>query len=219
MEVLTLPLLKKEAKVFSRLLNSQFIPTLYGITDGKKIGTYIEQSFRNYLLEKYIFDEGNSALGIDFPGELLLVDLKVTSIKQPQSSSPFRNARQKVYGLGYHLLVMVYQKTDHQTQKAAQLYIEHVVFIDKARTADYQTTLGIISILENNGGYDSIYSFLEERDLPLDNSGKDLLTVEILNNPPQLGYLTISNALQWRLQYPRAIKYSATIEGLEDILE
>lgn len=28
---------------------------------------------------------------------------------------------------------------------------------------------------------------------------------EILRNPPKQGYLTISNALQWRLQYGRVI--------------
>lgn len=35
--------------------------------------------------------------------------------------------------------------------------------------------------------------------------GRDLLAERILQNPPQLGYLTISNALQWRLQYSRII--------------
>jgi len=29
------------------------------------------------------------------------------------------------------------------------------------------------------------------------------LADEVLRKPPQLGYLTISNALQWRLQYGR----------------
>ena len=29
---------------------------------------------------------------------------------------------------------------------------------------------------------------------------------ELLKNPPNIGYLTISNALQWRLQYRRLIE-------------
>jgi len=59
--------------------------------------------------------KSSSAKGIDFPE--LGVDLKTTSIKQPQSSCPFKSARQKIYGLGYHLLVFVYEKIDEQTRQ------------------------------------------------------------------------------------------------------
>jgi hypothetical protein len=38
--------------------------------------------------------------------------MKVTRIKQPQSSCPFKSARQKIYGLGYSLIVFVYEKID-----------------------------------------------------------------------------------------------------------
>ena len=55
--------------------------------------------------KKYDFDGGNSASGIDLPE--LEVDIKTTSINQPQSSCPFKSARQKIYGLGYNLLVFV----------------------------------------------------------------------------------------------------------------
>jgi hypothetical protein len=48
---------------------------------------------------------GNLAKGIDFPE--LGVDIKVTSIRQPQSSCPFKSVRQKIYGRGYSLLVFV----------------------------------------------------------------------------------------------------------------
>ncbi len=70
-------------------------PTLYGVTDGKAVGTYFEHKFKSYLCEKYEFEEGSSASGIDFPE--LAVDMKVTSIKQPQSSCPFRSA-QRFFG-------------------------------------------------------------------------------------------------------------------------
>ena len=60
----------------------------------------------------------------------LNVDLKVTSIKQPQSSSPFRSAQQKVRGLGYSLLVFVYQKTDDNAKRTGKLQILHTIFVD-----------------------------------------------------------------------------------------
>lgn len=72
------------------------------VTDGKAVGTYVEATFNAWITRHLEHRPGNAALGIDFPE--LEVDLKVTSIKQPPSSCPFRNATQKVYGLGYHLL-------------------------------------------------------------------------------------------------------------------
>lgn len=217
MDALTLIALKKEANVFCSSLSTATIEELYGATDGKAVGTYVEHKFRDYLSSKYDFKGGSSAQGIDFPDAELQVDLKVTSIRQPQSSCPFRDASQKVYGLGYNLLLMVYDKTDDPTLEAARLSIEHVVFISKERTADYQTTFGLKEILRRNGNDEDIVAFLEERHLPLDEIGRDLLAKRILENPPEIGYLTISNALQWRLQYRRAIDYANQIAGLEDL--
>jgi len=39
-----------------------------------------------------------------------------------------------------------------------------------------------------------------------------------MNEPPEVGYLTVSNALQWRLQFGRALSAIGTIEGVEDLL-
>jgi len=119
MQVLTIDILKHEASRFSVLESSHDEPSIYGSTDGKAVGTYLEHKFQNYLKKKYQFDMGNSASGIDFPS--LGVDIKVTSITQPQSSCPFKSARQKVYGLGYNLLVFVYKKEDNQTTKTTRL--------------------------------------------------------------------------------------------------
>src|SRR5689334_21753592 len=107
---LTIDFLTAEAKVFAETERSHDEPKLFGVTDGKAVGTYLEQKFSLHVIQKYEYVQGNSASGIDFPS--LDVDIKVTSIKQPQSSCPFENARQKVYGLGYHLLVFVYSKSD-----------------------------------------------------------------------------------------------------------
>ncbi|GIW00012.1 MAG: hypothetical protein KatS3mg058_1415 [Roseiflexus sp.] len=78
---LTLELLKTEAHTFAAIESGHREPTLYGVTDGKAVGTYFEHKFRSYLREKYDFKEGSSASGIDFPE--IEVDMKVTSIRQP----------------------------------------------------------------------------------------------------------------------------------------
>ncbi len=161
---------------------------------------------------KYKYEEGNSAKGIDFPE--LLVDIKVTSVKQPQSSSPFKSAKQKIFGLGYSLLVFVYDKSDDSEQQTAKLNILHTIFVDKERTGDFQTTSGIRRILENKGNEDDLISFLQERMLPVDDILAAEIAQELLQKPPELGYLTISNALQWRLQYKRVIAVAGTVDGV-----
>jgi hypothetical protein len=97
-------------------------------------------------VKRFDYIVGSAASGIDFPA--LEVDLKVTSIRQPQSSCPFRSASQKVYGLGYNLLVFVYDKSDDPSTHAALLNFHEAIFIERERTADYQTTRGLLGILE-----------------------------------------------------------------------
>jgi len=214
---LTLAALKTEARLFVHDLGKRPIKELYGTTDGKAVGTYVEHGFHKHLLTKHTYATGNSASGIDFPE--LLVDLKVTSVKQPQSSCPFRDATQKVYGLGYHLLVFIYEKVDDHKTRTTKLVFPHSVFVAQEQTADYQTTYGLLQILTRNGNKDDVVAFLEERNLPLDEIGRDRLADEILKKPPELGYLTISNALQWRLQYGRAITVAeqGKTQGIENL--
>jgi len=49
---LTLEILKAEARAFAGLESAHREPSLYGVTDGKAIGTYFEQKFRPYLRER-----------------------------------------------------------------------------------------------------------------------------------------------------------------------
>ncbi|GGA27559.1 hypothetical protein [Okeania sp. KiyG1] len=133
---------------------------MYGITDGKAIGTYVEQAFNKYLISKYLYTPGSTSSGIDFPE--LEVDLKVTSIRQPQSSCPFRDASQKVYGLGYHLLFFVYEKIDNQELLEASLNFKSAIFVAKEKTGDYQTTRGLLEIISRNGNQDDVIGFLED---------------------------------------------------------
>lgn len=201
---LTVKLLCEEAGVFAEAEFAHAEPAIYGVTDGKAVGTYLEHKFQTYLREKYTYEEGSSAKGIDFPK--LGVDIKVTSIKQPQSSCPFKNARQKIFGLGYSLLLFVYDKTDDQKTRTGCLNILHSIFIHAEKTADYQITTGILNILKNNGNTDDIVAFLHDELLPVEEIQACQIADEILANPPNIGYLTISNALQWRLQYRRVIE-------------
>jgi len=213
---LTIESLKNEAKSFSRTESHHKEPSLFGVNDGKAVGTYLEHKFQDYLAIRYRYSKGSSAKGIDFPD--LCVDIKVTSIRQPQSSCPFKSARQKIYGLGYSLLVFVYDKKDDRKKRTATLVINHVIYIDSSRTADFQTTSGILRILETAGNADDLVAFMSERSLPLDDIQARILAEEILRKKPAVGYLTISNALQWRLQYSRAIEKAGMIGGVSRII-
>ena len=212
---LTIEVLKREARTFAERESTYKEPALYGVTDGKAIGTYFEHKFRAYIQERYAYEEGNSAKGIDFPD--LGVDMKVTSVKQPQSSCPFKAARQKIYGLGYSLLVFVYDKTDNPATSTGNLNMLHVIFVEKAQTADFQTTTGLRRILENEGNKDDILAFIQERSLPVDDIESSSIADELLKKPPEIGYLTISNALQWRLQYSRVIERADSVPGVQRI--
>lgn len=215
---LTIDILKKEAKKFSAIESKHDEVSIFGLTDGKAVGTYLEHKFQRFLEKKYTFIKGSSASGIDFPSEIINTDIKVTSITQPQSSCPFKSARQKIYGLGYNLLVFVYEKSDNDKTKTGKLNILHNVFVDKDYTGDFQLTTSILSILDNNGNKDDLISLFYEKNLPIDEIGASNLAAEILLNKPKVGYLTISNALQWRLQYSRIIEKAGTVNGIYKLI-
>lgn len=210
--LLTVDLLRSEARAFADIESQYPEPALYGVTDGKAIGTYFEHKFQAHLRQQYDYQAGSSAKGIDFPA--LEVDVKVTSIKQPQSSCPFKSARQKIFGLEYSLLVFVYDKTDDPQTRSGTLNVLHTIFVEKHRTADYQTTRGIRQILENDGNLDDLLAFIEDRKLPVDEIEANSIAAEILTTQPELRYLTISNALQWRLQYGRVIVEAGRVDGI-----
>ncbi|MFZ6022364.1 MAG: restriction endonuclease [Patescibacteria group bacterium] len=212
MESLTIEALMTEAAKFALVESVYNEPSIYGATDGKAIGTYLEHKFKAFLASNYDFVLGNSASGIDIPE--LGVDIKVTSITQPQSSCPYKSARQKIWGLGYSLVVFVYEKVDDHLNKTAKLNILHTILVQKEKTGDYQTTSGIRKIVENNGNKDDILAFIQERMLPVDDIEASNIADDVFKTPPEIGYLTISNALQWRLQYARVIKEAGKVEGV-----
>ena len=216
-QILTIELLQREAQKFSKKESKHKEPKLFGITDGKAVGNYLEHKFQKYLHKKYNYIEGSSARGIDFPE--LKVDMKVTSTKQPQSSCPYKSAHQKIFGLGYSLLVFVYDKKDDIKNQTGNLNIMHTIFIESHRTADFQMTTGLQQILDNDGNIDDLISFMRDKNLPIDYDieGKKIAEI-LLKKPPETGYLTISNALQWRLQYNRVIVKAGEIEGIIKVI-
>lgn len=112
------------------------------------------------------------------------------------------------------MLLFVYEKTDDQQKRAARLNMLHSIFVEERRTANYQITTGILKILENDGNKDDIIAFMQDRLLPVEEIQAAKIADEIIANPPNVGYLTISNALQWRLQYRRVIEQADKVEGI-----
>lgn len=214
---LTLSSLVECAKEFCLKENGIFREELFGVTDGKAVGTFVEHLFKDYLSERYDLIVGNSANGLDLPS--VNTDIKVTSIRQPQSSCPYKDSKQKIYGLGYNLLIFVYSKEDDEKQKKGKLDFLSCSFVDARRTADYQTTTGLLNIINNNGNVDDIFAFLSDHKIPADEVTLQNMASEILANPPAVGYLTISNALQWRLQYSRIVFLSEEVDGVIPVIK
>ena len=82
-----------------------------------------------------------------------------------------------------------------------------------------QTTKGLRQIIEDNRNKDDLVAFMYERNLPLDDIQANRIAKEILGRKPEQGYLTISNALQWRLQYGRIIEEAGNVAGIRKLLE
>jgi hypothetical protein len=188
--ILTIEGLLSEAAKFSEAESIHDEPSLYGVTDGKAVGTYLEHKFAAYLFDTYQFLGGNSASGIDLPG--FGVDIKVTSIEQQQSSSPFKSGRQKIYGLGYDLVVFVYDKHDDPAKRTSRLDVRHTIFVDKERIADYQMSRGILEILDHDGNIDDLIAFMQDKNLVEEEIEAQNIAEALLNERPKQGYLTIS---------------------------
>ena len=215
---LTIKNLIKETQEFC-LAQSKFQhKELFGVTDGKAVGTLIEQKFQKHLNEKYNVKIGSSASGIDLPSADILTDIKVTSIKQPQSSCPFKDAKQKIFGLGYNLLVFVYNKVDNSRTKTANLNFVSCSFVSKERTADYTTTYRLREMIKDKANSADIIAYLSDKNIPADEITLGKLAEHILQTPPEQGYLTISNALQWRLQYQRIVTLDKEVQGIIKII-
>lgn len=217
-EKLTIEKLIEEAQIFCvEQLKFQH-KELYGVTDGKAVGTLIEHKFQTHLNDKYEVLVGSSARGIDLPSDDIQTDIKVTSIRQPQSSCPFKDAKQKIFGLGYNLLVFVYDKSDDPKTQTAILNFVSCSFVHKERTADYTTTFRLREMVKDGANEADIIAYLQDKNIPADEITLAKVAEQILQTPPEQGYLTISNALQWRLQYQRIVALTDDIPGIDKIV-
>lgn len=69
---LTVEALIQEATAFCERESMFDNKGLYGVTDGKAVGTFIEHKFSDYLNDNYDVEIGSSANGIDMPsGDIL----------------------------------------------------------------------------------------------------------------------------------------------------
>lgn len=116
------------------------------------------------------------------------------------------------------MLLFVYEKKDDPGIKVSRLNLVSCCFVDKNRTADYQLTFTIRQMLKNNANSEDVIAYLTDRNLPADEITMNQLAEDILANPPEQGYLTISNALQWRLQYGRIVYLAEDVEGIVPII-
>lgn len=213
MEKLTNDGLKQVAGKFAKEMSSHRVMDIVGVSDGKHVGTYLEHAFKDYLKEHFKSNDwGNSAKGIDLPE--INTDIKFTSVRQPQSSLPFKDASQKVLGLGYNLIVFVYNKDDN---RELNLKFENVSFIDKAHTADYSITKILRKTIEINGNDDDLRAVLADRNLPGDEVTYNNIIDRIHKEGVMQGFISISNALQWRASYTRIVKMSGTVSGVDKL--
>jgi hypothetical protein len=115
--------------------------------------------------------------------------------------------------------VFVYDKHDNAENKTALLDFVSCSFIEEERTADYQTTTALLQMIKNKANSEDIFAYLNDRNIPADEITLMNLAEQILKNPPKVGYLTISNALQWRLQYGRIVMLKDKISGITKIID
>lgn len=72
-------------------------------------------------------------------------------------------------------------------------------------------------MLNDGANKEGVIAYLNDKAIPGDELTLNNLAEMIINEKPQQGYLTISNALQWRLQYSRAISLNNEIKGVVNI--
>ena len=90
----------------------------------------------------------------------------------------------------------------------------HCVFVSQERTADYTMSRRLIEMKADGANLEDIVAFLGDRNLPGDEVVLRELAEEVLERDLTQGYLTVSNALQWRLQYGRLLSLKNRVLGV-----
>ena len=115
--------------------------------------------------------------------------------------------------------MFVYNKVDNPTTKTAKLDFVSCSFISKERTADYTTTYRLREMVKDKANAEDIVAYLNDKNIPADDITLNRLAEQILKTPPLQGYLTISNALQWRLQYARVVNLTDIVDGITKVVD
>lgn len=74
-------------------------------------------------------------------------------------------------------------------------------------------------MVKDKANAEDIVAYLNDRNIPADEIILNELAKQILKSPPIQGYLTISNTLQWRLQYQRIVMLDKTIQGITKVID
>ena len=74
-------------------------------------------------------------------------------------------------------------------------------------------------MIKDKANEEDIVAYLTDRNIPADEITLQNMAKMILKNPPKQGYLTISNALQWRLQYQRIVSLEKSVSGINKIID
>ncbi len=74
-------------------------------------------------------------------------------------------------------------------------------------------------MVKDKANIEDIIAYLNDKNIPADEITLQQLASQILKSPPEQGYLTISNALQWRLQYQRIVTLSEKVQGINKIID
>jgi len=80
-------------------------------------------------------------------------------------------------------------------------------------------TLRLREMIKDNANIEDIIAYLSDKNIPAEEVTLIRLAEQILANPPKQGYLTISNALQWRLQYQRIVGLKDNVAGISKIID
>lgn len=171
----------------------------------KRIGTYFENELRVWFEEKHGFvSDGSVAEGIDLPAFNL--DVKTTSNRHPQSSSPFDDPGERITGVDYNILLFVYDRKS--VEGGNKFEIVSCAYIPKERASDYRKSENARTLVADYREGTLTESELREQLEELTGIGaiSDEKFEEIKQNPPKKGGITMTPAVQWRFNYNKMVK-------------
>lgn len=74
-------------------------------------------------------------------------------------------------------------------------------------------------MVKDKANVEDIVAYLNDKNIPADEITLNQFATQILKTPPIQGYLTISNALQWRLQYQRIVTLDKAVKGISKVID